>query len=87
VHYLGHVAAIADNLVKLEGGGGGTASRQRAVATLPRLAELFARYRERTLENETFDLETRIAVLERELEQSAPLPENPSAASRSGSQA
>lgn len=81
VHYLAHTAAIADGVVRLDERGGGGETRERARQTLPRLADVFGQYRERALEKDVFDIETRISVLERELQQVAARPERPSGGS------
>lgn len=69
VHYLGHVAAISTSLAAIGRGGVSTVDGKTR-ETLGGLVELFAGYRDRMLENERFDVDTRIALLEKELQQS-----------------
>jgi hypothetical protein len=71
VHYLAHTAAIAEGVARLDERDGGSGTRERARQTLPRLAQVFAQYRDRALERDVFDIETRISVLEQELQQVA----------------
>lgn len=74
VHYLAHAEAIAEGVGRLDESGGGEEARERARQTLPRLADVFGQYRDRALERDVFDIETRITVLEQDLQQMAVTP-------------
>lgn len=72
VHYLEHTTMIAEGLVQLpETHASSAEALNRAKATLPEIATTFRQYRDKLSENEVFDIETRLTLLERDLERAA----------------
>ena len=68
VHYLPHVETIADRYAYMqEAGSIDPEIRGRAEQTLADMQRLFVEYQRRMLADETFDLDTRIALLEQEV--------------------
>lgn len=67
-HYLPHVETIADRYAyMLEAGAIDPGIQDRAEQTLADMQRLFVEYQRRMLDDETFDLDTRIALLEQEV--------------------
>lgn len=77
VHHLDSVAVVADGLAATKMRALSADSIGRTRTTLAGLADEFERYHARIFENEAFEVETRIAMLEQELRQSAPLASQP----------
>lgn len=77
VHHLDSVAVVADGLAAMKMRALSADSVGRTRTTLTGLADEFERYHARIFENEAFEVETRIAMLEQELRQSAPLASEP----------
>ena len=68
VHYLPHVETIAERYAYVqEAGSVDPEMRGRAEQTLADMQRLFVEYQRRMLADETFDLDTRIALLEQEV--------------------
>ena len=67
-HYLAHVETIADRLAYLyKSQSADQATVERARTTLGELETVFAAYRERAFDDERFDLDTRLELLERDI--------------------
>ena len=67
-HYLGHVETIAGRLTYLvKQGGDDAALMERSRATVKDLVGVFEQYRSKMLEDEVFDIDARIALLEQEI--------------------
>lgn len=68
VYYLEHTTAIAEGLAQMPvSHTAATPALARARETLPQLVTTFQGYRDRLAENEAFDIETRLTLLERDL--------------------
>jgi hypothetical protein len=78
VHHLEHTTAVAEGLAHLPAGHGAMApSLARARDTLPQIVDAFRRQRDRLGDNEAFDVETRLTLLENDLARAAPRPPAP----------
>ncbi len=67
-HYLGHVETIAGRLTYLRKQGGDDPElMERSRATVKDLVGVFEQYRSKMLEDEVFDIDARIALLEQEI--------------------
>lgn len=73
VYYLEHTTAIAEGLAQMPANHtAATPALARANETLPQLVTTFQGYRDRLAENEAFDIETRLTLLERDLPRATP---------------
>lgn len=67
-HYLSHTAEIADRLAYMgRVGSADPALRERTERTIADLDTVFQGYRDRMVEDETFDIEARLTLLETEI--------------------
>lgn len=68
VYQLDHAAEVAEGLAALPADRiGATPALARAHETLPQVADSFRRHRDRLFDNETFDVDTRLTLLENDL--------------------
>ena len=66
-HYLKHVETIAERLDDMARQAGAAEAMARSRTTLGELVPVFRRYRDRMLEDEAFDIDSRLTLLEQDI--------------------